>query len=225
MSISVLVADDEALIRAGIVMMLERHHDVTVVGEAANGAQAVELARALRPDVVLMDLRMPVMDGEAATRQLCAESSDTPQLPLVKVLVLTTFEDDDAVYGALLAGASGYLLKHAAPQDLISAVRHVAAGEAWIDPSVAGRVIKALANLPRAGQSDSELCARLTPREQEVLVLMAHGLSNGEIGQRLVVGAGTVKTHISRILMKTASRDRSQAIALAYQSGLVSGRR
>jgi DNA-binding NarL/FixJ family response regulator len=219
--ISVLVADDEALIRAGIVMMLNVEPDLVVVAEAADGAEAVELARRHRPDVVLMDVRMPVLDGVEATRLLCAEGESPEAAALVKVLVLTTFEDDAAVYGALVAGASGYLLKHAAPQDLVAAIRQVAAGNAWVDPAVAATVIRALAAVPRTGQSRSVLCDRLTAREREVLVLMAHGLSNTEIAERLVVGAGTVKTHISRVLMKTASRDRAQAIALAYQSGLV----
>jgi DNA-binding NarL/FixJ family response regulator len=192
-----------------------------VVAEASNGQEAVDLVRQHSPDVVLMDVRMPVVDGVAATRRLCVDRDDMPGAPLTKVLILTTFDDDEAVYGALLAGASGYLLKGAAPHDLIAAVRRVASGEAWLDPAVAGRVIKALANVPRVGQSVSELIARLTPRERDVLVLMAEGLANHEIAARLVVGEGTVKTHVSRVLMKTASRDRAQAIALAYHSGLV----
>jgi DNA-binding NarL/FixJ family response regulator len=216
--ISVLVADDEAMIRAGIAMMVNAQDDLEVVAEAANGVEAVELVQRLRPDVVLMDVRMPVMDGVAATRAICA----APRVePPTRVLVLTTFSDDQAVHGALLAGASGYLLKHAAPQALLSAIREVAAGNAWLDPSVTGSVIEALAAAPRAGQNVAGLCAELTSREREVLVLMAQGLSNTEIGERLVLGSGTVKTHVSRVLMKTASRDRAQAIALAYQSGLV----
>jgi DNA-binding NarL/FixJ family response regulator len=216
--VSVLVADDEAMIRAGIAMMVNAQDDLEVVAEAANGVEAVELVQRLRPDVVLMDVRMPVMDGVAATRAICA----APRVePPTRVLVLTTFSDDQAVHGALLAGASGYLLKHAAPQALLSAIREVATGNAWLDPSVTGSVIEALAAAPRAGQNVAGLCAELTSREREVLVLMAQGLSNTEIGERLVLGSGTVKTHVSRVLMKTASRDRAQAIALAYQSGLV----
>jgi DNA-binding NarL/FixJ family response regulator len=226
-SITVVVADDEPLLRAGISLLLEAEHDISVVGEAGDGQQAIDLAHRLHPDVVVMDLRMPGVDGIAATRALCA---DRPQLPtdgsgaddkVTAVLVLTTFSDDEAVYGALLAGASGYLLKHAVPADLVKAVRAVASGEAWLDPAVAGRVIKALANVPRVGQSDAQLLQRLTPREREVLILLAEGLSNAEISQRLYVGEGTVKTHVSRVLMKTACRDRAQAIALAYRSGLV----
>jgi DNA-binding NarL/FixJ family response regulator len=220
-TIGVLVADDQAIVRAGIVMMLEAQTDIEVVAEAGNGREAVDLARRLQPDVVLMDVRMPVLDGVAATRELCADQPPTEHGSLVKVLVLTTFDDDAAVYGALLAGATGYLLKHAAPQDLLTAVRCIAAGDAWIDPAVAGRVIRALARIPRVSQSVPELVARLTPREREVLVLMAEGLSNAEIAERLFLGEGTVKTHVSRSLMKTATRDRAQAIALAYQCGLV----
>ena len=221
MTVGVLVADDQAIVRAGIVMMLEAQTDIEVVAEAGNGREAVDLARRLQPDVVLMDVRMPVLDGVAATRELCADQPPTEHGSLVKVLVLTTFDDDAAVYGALLAGATGYLLKHAAPQDLLTAVRCIAAGDAWIDPVVAGRVIRALARVPRVSQSVPELVARLTPREREVLVLMAEGLSNAEIAERLFLGEGTVKTHVSRSLMKTATRDRAQAIALAYQCGLV----
>jgi DNA-binding NarL/FixJ family response regulator len=221
MTISVIVADDQPLIRAGIVLLLQAQPDIVVVAEAADGREAVDLARARLPDVVLMDVRMPGVDGVSATRELCQDRPVAAGFPLPKVLVLTTFDDDQAVYGALLAGASGYLLKHAVPQDLIAAVRSVAAGNAWLDPAVAGKVIHALAGVPRVGQAIPELVARLTPREREVLVLMAEGLSNAEISERLVVGEGTVKTHVSRVLMKTACRDRAQAIALAYRCGLV----
>ncbi len=221
MTLRVLVADDQALVRAGIVLLLQAQPDVEVVGEARDGTEAVALARRLAPDLVLMDLRMPGLDGVAATRTLCADRPPEPAGPVVKVLVLTTFDDDEAVYGALLAGATGYLLKQAAPRDLAAAVRAVARGDAWLDPAVAGRVIKALADVPRVADRVPELVARLTPREREVLVLMAEGLSNAEIAARLVVGEGTVKTHVSRTLMKTATRDRAQAIALAYRCGLV----
>jgi DNA-binding NarL/FixJ family response regulator len=216
--VRVLVADDQALLRGSFRLLVDTAAGLTVVGEAATGAETVDVARREQPDVVLMDVRMPVMDGVAATRAICA----APRVePPTRVLVLTTFSDDQAVHGALLAGASGYLLKHAAPQALLSAIREVASGNAWLDPSVTGSVIDALAAAPRAGQNVAGLCAELTSREREVLVLMAQGLSNTEIGERLVLGSGTVKTHVSRVLMKTASRDRAQAIALAYQSGLV----
>jgi DNA-binding NarL/FixJ family response regulator len=220
-TITVLVADDQALVRAGVVMLLQAQPDLVVVAEAADGQQAVALARQHAPDVVVMDVRMPVLDGVAATRALCADRPPEEPGPLVKVLVLTTFDDDEAVYGALLAGATGYLLKHAAPRDLVAAVRSIAAGDAWLDPAVAGRVISALAGVPRVADRVPELVARLTPRERQVLVLMAEGLSNAEIAERLVVGEGTVKTHVSRTLMKTATRDRAQAMALAYRCGLV----
>jgi DNA-binding NarL/FixJ family response regulator len=231
--ITVLVVDDQALIRAGIVLLLNAQPDIRVVAEAGDGAEAVALARDHRPDVVIMDVRMPVLDGVAATRALCADrpvaDADRPDRavrpprpgPGPRVLILTTFDDDEAVYGALLAGASGYLLKHAVPHELVEAVRRVAAGDAWLDPAVAGRVIDALARTTRVGEDPVGLVERLTSREREVLVLMADGLSNSEIADRLVVGEGTVKTHVSRVLMKTACRDRSQAVALAYRSGWV----
>ncbi len=221
MTVTVLVADDQALVRAGIVMLLQAQPELEVVAEASDGREAVELARAHTPDVVVMDVRMPLMDGVAATRALCADRHVGTTEPLVKVLVLSTYHDDEAVYGALLAGATGYLLKHAAPRDLVAAVRVIAAGDAWIDPAVAGRVIKALADVPRIADRVPALVARLTPREREVLVLMAEGLSNAEIAARLGLGEGTVKTHVSRVLMKTATRDRAQAIVLAYRCGLV----
>jgi DNA-binding NarL/FixJ family response regulator len=219
-TISVVIADDQPMMRAGLVMLLTAEPDIEVVGEAADGAAAIRLARALRPDVVVMDLRMAGMDGVTATRAL-ADVDEAPDY-LTKVLVLTTFDDDELVYGALRAGASGYVLKHAAPQDLIVAVRRVAAGEAWIDPAVAGRVIAALAASDPYQRDQPERLQRLTPREREVLVLMAHGLSNVEIRDKLVVSEATVKTHVARIIMKTGSRDRTSAVVLAYQSGLVS---
>lgn len=173
MTTTVLVAEDQALVRAGIVMLLQAQPDLEVVAEATNGREAVELTRAHGPAVVVMDLQMPELDGVSATRTLCADRPAGASGPPVKVLVLTTFDDDAAVYGALLAGATGYLLKHAAPRDLVAAVRAIAAGDAWIDPAVAGRVLKALAGIPRVADRVPELVARLTPREREVLVLLA----------------------------------------------------
>lgn len=219
MTISVLVADDQPLVRAGLCMLLAAQPDLVVVAEAGDGQQAVELAREHRPDVVLMDLRMPVLDGAGATRELTSDREGRDHL--TKVLVLTTFNDDDAVYEALSAGASGFLLKHAAPADLVTAIRRVAAGESWIDPAVAGQVIKALSAAPRGSLRNSSVIDRLTPREREVLSQLAYGLSVTEISKRFVLSEATVKTHVARILIKTGSRDRAQAVALAYQSGLV----
>lgn len=221
MSIAVVIADDQPLVRAGITMLLEAEPDIIVVGEAADGQDAVRLTRTHRPDLVLMDLRMPGMDGVAATRILTADEAVTDKNRLTRVLVLTTFDDDEAVYGALRGGASGFVLKHAAPADLIAAVRRVAAGDVWIDPAVAGKVVAALGGPDDSPRYASELLDRLTPREREVLALMAHGLSNAQISERLVVSEATTKTHVARVIMKTGSRDRTQAVVLAYQCGLV----
>ena len=221
MTISVIVADDDSVVRAGIVMLLRAHSDIDVVGEAADGSSALELASSRHCDVVLMDVRMPGVDGVTATRRL---TEDPPAEPdhLTKVLILTTFDDDDVLYGALSAGASGFLLKRAAPDDLVAAVRRVAHGGAWIDAEVAPRILDALAALPQANRNPDALISRLTPREQEILILIAaHGLSNGEIAHKLVLSEATVKTHVARVIMKTGSRDRAQAVTLAYQGGLV----
>jgi DNA-binding NarL/FixJ family response regulator len=218
-TVRVLVVDDQPLVRAGLVMLVDAEPDLTVVGEAADGAEAVRLAGTLHPDVVLMDVRMPGLDGIEATRALTADEPAPGST--VRVLVLTTFDDDDAVYGTLTAGASGFLLKHAAPRDLPAAIRTVAAGDAWLDPRVAGRVIAALGVAARRPVRPSGLVERLTPREREVLVLMAHGRTNAEIRDQLVLSEATVRTHVARILMKTGSHDRGQAIVVAYQSGLV----
>ncbi|GAB3915848.1 DNA-binding response regulator [Microlunatus endophyticus] len=214
-----MVADDQELIRAGIVMLLAAQPDITVLGEAADGNQVLALVAEHSPDVVLMDLRMPGLDGIEATRRITTDPAD-PDRP-TKVLVLTTFGDDESVYPALRAGAQGYLLKHAAPQDLPSAIRRVAAGEAWLDPSIAGGVIERLSQVPDHGVGAAELRSLLTPRELEVLALIAQGLSNRQICEKLVVSEATVKTHVARVIMKTGSRDRAQVVALAYQSGLI----
>jgi DNA-binding NarL/FixJ family response regulator len=216
----VLVADDQALVRGGIVLLLGAP-DVEIVGEAVDGRSAIDQARSLRPDVVVMDLRMPGIDGVEATRQLTEEPSSPGTDHLVKVLVLTTFSDDESVYAALRSGASGYLVKDQAPRDLLTAVREIAAGGSWIDPAVAGRVIAALRGLPTAATDAPRLASRLSAREREVLVQVAYGRSNAEISAHFTISDATVRTHVSRILMKTGSRDRSQAVALAYQSGLV----
>ena len=218
MTITVLVADDQPLVRTGIVLILQAEPDIDVVGEAADGRAALDLAAANHVDVVVMDVRMPVLDGVAATQQLTADrnAGDT-----TRVLVLTTFDDDEAIYGALRAGASGFLLKHAAPRELVLAVRAVAGGDSWLDSRIAGRVIESLAGSAAIGPTSSLRLENLTAREREVLSLMALGLTNAQIRDRLVLSEATVKTHISRILMKTGSHDRGQAIVMAYQSGLV----
>lgn len=213
--VRVLVVDDQPLVRAGLVMLVDAEPDLEVVGEASDGDEAVRLAARLHPEVVLMDVRMPGLDGVEATRTITTADATA------RVLVLTTFDDDDAVYGTLTAGASGFLLKHAAPRDLATAIRTVAAGDAWLDPRVAGRVIAALGVVARRPVRPSGLVERLTPREKEVLALMAHGRTNAEIRDELVLSEATVRTHVARILMKTGSHDRGHAIVVAYQSGLV----
>jgi DNA-binding NarL/FixJ family response regulator len=223
MTVRILLAEDQPMVRAGLAMLLTAQPDIEVVGEASDGAEAVTLARDLQPDVVLMDLRMPGTDGVTATRIL-TEAEPATSGSLVKVLVLTTFKDDELLYSALRAGASGYLLKHAAPQELVFAVRKVAAGESYVDPAVAGRLIAVVAETAPHPQDLPELVDRLTPREREVLVLMADGLSNQEVRDRLHVSEATVKTHVARIIMKTGSRDRTAAVVLAYKSGLVRAR-
>ena len=223
-AIRVLVADDQPLVRAGIVMLLNAEPGISVIAEAGTGEEAVALAQRHLPDVVLMDVRMPVLDGVSAVRALASDAVTGEADRLVRVLMLTTFDDDTAVRDALRAGASGFLLKHAAPQDLASAIRAVAAGDAWLAPHVTRHVIDELARNPARDEAPGEAIAALTPRERDVLTLMAGGLSNAEIRDRLVVSEATVKTHVARILMKTRSRDRTQAVVLAYRSGLVDPR-
>jgi DNA-binding NarL/FixJ family response regulator len=220
-AISVVVADDHELIRAGIAMLLAAQPDITVVAEASTGDEVIAAVGQYHPDIVLMDLRMPGTDGIEATRRLTADPPDSDRDHPTRVLVLTTFADDDSVYPALRAGAHGYLLKHAAPQDLPAAVRRVAAGDSWLDPTIAGGVINRIASIPDHGPGAAELRSVLTPRELEVLGLMAQGLSNQQITEKLVLSEATVKTHVARVIMKTGCRDRAQAVALAYQSGLI----
>ncbi|MBA3739893.1 MAG: response regulator transcription factor [Chloroflexi bacterium] len=210
----VLVADDEHLMRAGLIELLTTDPEIEIVGQASTGREAVELARRLAPDVVLMDVRMPDLDGIAATRELSRTS------PSVKVLMLTTFEQDDYVFGALRAGASGFLLKRTRPEDLIAAVHAIAAGDSLLSPSVTRRVIDRMAQQPTpelAGQAKLEA---LTPRERDVLELIARGLSNREIAAALVVEESTIRTHVKRILAKLDLRDRVQAVIFAYETGV-----
>ena len=219
--IRVVVADDQPLIRSGLAMLLDSADDIEIVSEAGDGAEAVAQAAQLQPDLVLMDVRMPVMDGVEATRRITADGFATDPDAPVKVLVLTTYHVDDTVVAALRAGAAGFMLKDAAPAELLAAVRAVAAGEAWLQPAVARGLLAEFAARPEPRAPERALLDRLTPREQEVLVLIAEGLTNGEIAARLVVGEVTVKTHVGRLLMKLELRDRVHAVIAAYECGLV----
>ncbi len=218
--IRVVLADDQALIRAGFHVLIDAADDLQVVGEAIDGAQAVDLARRERADVVLMDIRMPRVDGLEATRRISADDD----LAGVKVIILTTFESDEYVYQAIRAGASGFLVKDTEPADLIQAVRVVARGDALLSPSVTRRLITDLASRPERPPPSGSLgraLAGLTDREREVLALVAEGLSNDEIAARLFLSPLTSKTHVSRIMTKLDARDRAQLVVIAYESGLV----
>jgi len=218
MSIRVLLVDDHALARTGFRMVLDTEPDIEVVGEAATGRQAIHSAGRLEPDVVLMDVRMPELDGIAATREIAGGGDGAP-----RVLILTTFDLDEYVYDALAAGASGFLLKDVGPDRLIEAIRVVAQGEALLAPTVTRRLIDELVNGGRRRLRRPAALDDLTPREFEVLELVAQGLSNAEIAERLIVEETTIKTHVSRLLAKLGLRDRVQAVVLAYESGLVAG--
>ena len=214
--IRVLVADDQEIVRAGFAALLDTQEDFEVAGTAADGDEAVTLCREQQPDVVLMDVRMPTMDGIEATRLLAEDGASAP-----KVIVLTTFDLDEYVYDALGAGASGFLLKDVRAETLFDAVRVVAQGDALLAPGVTKRLVSEFARLRPSPPPRPEALDELTPRETEVLRLVAEGLSNGEIAQRLVVSDETVKTHVSRVLTKLGLRDRTQAVVVAYESGLV----
>ena len=217
MTIRVVVADDQVLVRAGFRLLVDSAADLEVVGEAADGGEALELARSERPDVVLMDIRMPRMDGLEATRCIAADEV----LAGVRVLMLTTFDLDEYVYQALRAGASGFLLKDTPPADLLAAIRVVAAGDALLAPGITRRLIAEFARRPDPARVAPAALRALTDREREVLALVARGLSNNEIAERLVVSPATSKTYVSRMLAKLDARDRAQLVAIAYESGLV----
>ena len=215
--IRVGICDDQALVRDGLRVQLGLVPDIDVVGEASDGEQAVAFARREAPDVLVMDIRMPVLDGIEATRRIVAD----PATERVRVLVLTTFDLDEHVYAALSAGASGFLLKDATPEEIVWAIRVVAAGESLLAPTVTSRLVREFASRPTAGRPRAELLTSLTEREVEVLLLVAQGLSNAELAERLVVSHATAKTHVSRILTKLGLRDRAQLVVAAYEAGLV----
>jgi DNA-binding NarL/FixJ family response regulator len=212
--IRVLLVDDDDLMRAGLNAVLSSDSNVEVVGEAADGRAAIAAVRAQRPDLVLMDVRMPDLDGIAATREIVTGSIET------KIVILTTFEDDEYIFGALNAGASGFLLKRTSPEELLAAVHTVAAGDSLLSPSVTRTVIARMAHQPTPDLTGTDRLDDLTPREREVLALIARGLSNIEIATELVIEESTVKTHVKRILMKLRLRDRVQAVIFAYESGV-----
>jgi DNA-binding NarL/FixJ family response regulator len=216
-SIRLLIVDDQELVRTGFRLFLETQNDLEVVGEAGDGREAVERARELRPDVVLMDIRMPHMDGVEATARLAEAGLEPPP----RVLVLTTFDLDEYVFGALRAGAAGFLLKDASRERLVEAIRVVHGGEALLSPSITRRLVEDFAARTDPPEMPSALLDELTPREREVLVLVARGLSNGEIAERLVVTEATVKSHVGHVLLKLGLRDRVQAVVFAYEHGIV----
>jgi DNA-binding NarL/FixJ family response regulator len=215
--IRVLLVDDQPLLRAGLRMLFEAEADIAVVGEAGDGEQAIAVARETRPDVVLMDIRMPRLDGVEATRRIAADDA----LDGARVLILTTFDADEYVFEALRVGASGYLLKDSEPADVLRAVRVLFAGDALLSPSITRRLIEEYVAWPQRRSSGPAEIDELTPRESEVMTLVAYGLTNAEIAERLVVSPATAKTHVSRTMLKLGAHDRAQLVVLAYQTGLV----
>jgi DNA-binding NarL/FixJ family response regulator len=216
--IRVVIADDQELLRAGLRVLLDNEDDITVVGEAGDGATAIDVARAHRPDVVLMDISMPGLDGVEATRRIAADE----ELDGVRVLILTSFESDDYLFAALRSGATGFLAKDADPSRVLEAVREIAAGASVLGPRATRRLIEEVTSWPERRPGVPPLVEELTAREREVLALVAYGLTNQQIAQRLVVSPATAKTHVSRVMMKLNAHDRAQLVVVAYQSGLVS---
>ncbi|MEE1743566.1 response regulator [Streptomyces sp. NPDC006641] len=219
--VRVLIADDQAMVRGGFRVLVDHTPGMTAAGEAADGAEAVEIARRERPDILLMDIRMPELDGIEATRQICSD----PALSSVRVLILTTFDLDEYVHAALRAGAAGFLLKDTSPAEVLTAIGVVAAGDALLAPSVTPRLIAEFARRPEPTRPPSRLLDAITNRELEVLGLIARGLSNTEITEHLYLSVATVKTHIGRLLAKLQARDRAQLVIVAYETGLVGDRR
>jgi DNA-binding NarL/FixJ family response regulator len=218
MTTRVLIADDQALVRAGFRVLVESAEDLEVVGEAADGVEAAAMAHVTRPDVILMDIRMPQMDGLEASRRILAD----PACADTRIIVLTTFDLDEYVFEALRSGASGFLLKDIDPEDLLAGIRVVASGDALLAPSVTRRLIEEFARTPAAPKTDAAALAALTDREREVVALVARGLSNAEIAQELYISPATAKTHVSRAMLKLGARDRAQLVVMAFESGLAS---
>lgn len=223
-AIRVVVVDDQPLVRAGIAMLVNAEEDITIVAEAANGQDALIQARAQRPDVILMDVRMPGTDGVEATRAVIDAGLTTQNDRPMRVIILTTFHVDEDVYAALRAGASGFLLKDAASTEIAAAIRAVAAGEAWLDPAVTRRLIDTFAARPEQRAPIPAQMAQLTPREREVLTCLAEGMSNAEVAGKLAISEATVKTHLAHVMTKLGVREKAQAVIAAYQTGLVQPR-
>jgi DNA-binding NarL/FixJ family response regulator len=219
--IRVVIADDQALVRAGIAMLVNAEEDIAVVAEASDGQEALTQARTQRPDVILMDVRMPGTDGVEATRAVTDESLTAQNGQPIGVIILTTYHLDEAVYAALRAGASGFLLKDAAPTEIVAAIRAVAGGEAWLDPAVTRRLIDDVAARPEHNTPTPAQMAKLTPREREVLILLAQSLSNADVAAQLFISEATVKTHLAHVMTKLGVREKAHAVIAAYQTGLV----